>query len=51
VSLFITQEQPNVTIRDFGTGMSSDVISKTLLLYSSTKLEGRGIGVSPVKLK
>ena len=35
-----------ITIRDFGTGMPTDVLQKAFLPYYSTKADGSGIGLS-----
>jgi two-component system nitrogen regulation sensor histidine kinase NtrY len=39
-------ERLNITLRDFGPGMSQDVLQKAFLPYYSTKAEGSGIGLS-----
>ena len=46
VSLAQSQGQLIITVRDFGKGMSGDVMSKAFLPYYSTKPDGSGIGLS-----
>jgi len=42
----IQQEQLIIIVRDFGAGMSAEVLPKAFLPYFSTKAEGSGIGLS-----
>jgi two-component system nitrogen regulation sensor histidine kinase NtrY len=46
VSLSNQQGRLIITIRDFGTGMPTDVLQKAFLPYYSTKADGSGIGLS-----
>ena len=46
VSVISQQGRLIITVRDFGTGMSTDVLQKAFLPYYSTKTEGSGIGLS-----
>jgi two-component system nitrogen regulation sensor histidine kinase NtrY len=46
ISIDQINERLNITLRDFGPGMSQDVLQKAFLPYYSTKAEGSGIGLS-----
>jgi len=46
VSVISQQGSLIITVRDFGTGMPTDVLQKAFLPYYSTKTEGSGIGLS-----
>jgi nitrogen fixation/metabolism regulation signal transduction histidine kinase len=46
VNISSDQKQLMIVIRDFGSGMSQEVMSKAFLPYYSTKSDGSGIGLS-----
>lgn len=46
ISIEMCDGQLDITIRDFGPGMTQDVMQKAFLPYFSTKAEGSGIGLS-----
>jgi nitrogen fixation/metabolism regulation signal transduction histidine kinase len=46
VTLNIHDDMLNIVIRDYGNGMSQEVMKKAFLPYYSTKVDGSGIGLS-----
>jgi signal transduction histidine kinase len=46
INIDVSNGQLNITLRDFGPGMSQEVMQKAFLPYYSTKNEGSGIGLS-----
>jgi two-component system nitrogen regulation sensor histidine kinase NtrY len=46
ISIDASDDQLDITLRDFGPGMALDVMQKAFLPYYSTKTEGSGIGLS-----
>jgi nitrogen fixation/metabolism regulation signal transduction histidine kinase len=46
IILTIQGKSLNIVVRDFGSGMSVDIMKKAFLPYYSTKVEGSGIGLS-----
>ena len=46
ISIDVRGSQLDINIRDFGPGMTQDVLQKAFLPYYSTKAEGSGIGLS-----
>ena len=46
VKLHINENTLNIIVRDYGGGMSQEIMKKAFLPYYSTKVDGSGIGLS-----